>query len=71
MFPMEVWERDGMSLLRHDMLLESLLYEFNELQRDSYLSPESVLRSLGPPSRPRFPVPQMDRVRLMELTTYV
>jgi hypothetical protein len=54
MLPTEVWERDGMSLLRHDMSLESLLYEFHELRRDSYLSPESVLRSLGTTSCSRF-----------------
>ena len=65
-----LWERDGMSLLRHDMSLESLLYEFHELRRDSYLSLESVLRSLGPTSCSRFPVPQVDRDRLMELATY-
>ena len=70
MFPTEVWERDGMSLLRHDMSLESLLYEFHELRRDSYLSPESVLRSLGTTSCSRFPVPQVDRDPLMELATY-
>ena len=46
-FPSEVWKRDGMSLLRHNMSLESLLYEFHEQRRDSYLSPESVQRSLG------------------------
>jgi hypothetical protein len=39
-FPTEVWERDGMALLRHAMSLESLLYEFHELRRDSYFSPE-------------------------------
>ena len=27
LFPTEVWERDGMALLRHDMSLESLLFE--------------------------------------------
>ena len=59
-----------MSLLRHGMSLKSLLYEFHELRRDSYLSPESVLRSLGPTSCARFPVPQVDRDRLMELATY-
>ena len=59
-----------MSLLRHDMSLESLLYEFHELRRDSYLSPESVLRSLGTTSCSRFPVPQVDRDPLMELATY-
>ena len=70
MLPTEVWERDEMSLLRHDMSLESLLYKFHELRRDSYLSPESVLRSLGTTSCSRFPVPQVDRDPLMELATY-
>jgi hypothetical protein len=69
-FPPEVWERDEMSLLRHHMSLESLLYEFHEQRRDSYLSPESVRRSIGTPTCPRFPVPQRDRDRLMELATY-
>ena len=69
-FPTEVWERDGMALLRHAMSLESLLYEFHELRRDSYLSLESVLRSLGTPLSPRFPVLLMDRDRLVELATY-
>ena len=70
MLPTEVWERDGMSLLRHDMSLESLLYEFHELRRDSYRPPESVPRSLGTTSCSRFPVPQVDRDPLMELATY-
>ena len=52
------------------MSLESLLYEFHEQRRDSYLSPESVRRSLGTPTCPRFPVLQEDRDRLMELATY-
>ena len=52
------------------MPLESLLFEFHEQQRDSYLSPESVMRSLGTPECPRFPVPSVDRARLMELATY-
>jgi len=55
-FPPDVWERDKMSLLRHNMSLESLLYEFHKQRRDSYLSPESVRRSLGTPTCPRFPV---------------
>ena len=50
--------------------LESLLYEFHEQRRDSYLSPESVRRSLGTPTYPRFPVLQEDRDRLRELATY-
>ena len=33
LFPPEVWERDGMALLRHDMSLESLLFEFHERRR--------------------------------------
>ena len=70
MFPSEVWERDGMSLLRHNMSLESLLYKFHEQRRDSYLSPESVQRSLGTISQPRFPIPRVDRDRLVELATY-
>ena len=57
-------------LLRHHMSLESLLYEFHEQRRDSYLSPESVQRSIGTPTRPRFPIVQEDRDRLMELATY-
>ena len=52
------------------MSLESLLFEFHEQRRDSYLSPESVMRSLGTPECPRFPVPSVDRARLMELATY-
>ena len=55
LFPTEVWERDGMALLRHDMSLESLLFEFHERRRSSYLSPESVWRSLG-----EHTVPQVD-----------
>ena len=69
-FPSEVWERDGMSLLRHNMSLESLLYEFHEQRRDSYLSPESVQRSLGTIPQPRFLIPRMDRDRLVEWATY-
>jgi len=69
-FPPEVWARDRESLIRHDMSLESLLFEFHEQRRDSYLSPESVVRSLGTPECPRFPVPSVDRARLMELATY-
>ena len=52
------------------LFLESLLYEFHEQRRDSYLSPESVRRSLGTPTCPRFPVLQEDRDRLRELATY-
>ena len=59
-----------MSLLRHHMSLESMLYEFHELWRNNYLSPELVLRSLGRPSSPGFTVPRVDRVRLLELDTY-
>ena len=70
LFPTEVWERDGMELLRHDMSLESLLFEFHERRRNSYLSPESVRRSLGDPSNPRFPVPQVDWDRLIDLASY-
>ena len=69
-FPPEVWARDRKSLIRHDMSLESLLFEFHKQRRDSYLSPESVVRSLGTPECPRFPVPSVDRARLMELATY-
>ena len=69
-FPTEVWERDDMSLLRHIMSLESLLYKFHERRRDSYLSPESVQRSLGTISQPRFPIPRVDMDRLFELATY-
>ena len=57
-------------MIRHDMSLESLFFEFHEQRRDSYLSPESVVRSLGTPECPRFPVPSGDRARLMELATY-
>jgi hypothetical protein len=71
LFPTEVWERDGMALLRHDMSLESLLFEFHERCRNTYLSPESVRRSLGDPSNPRFPVPQVDWDRLTELASTV
>ena len=70
LFPSGVWERDGMSLLRHDMSLESLLCDFHEQRRDSYLSPESVQRSLGTTSQPRFPIPRVDKDRLVELATY-
>ena len=59
-----------MALLRHDMSLESLLFEFHERRRSSYLSPESVRRSLGDPSNPRFLVPQVDWDRLMDLASY-
>ena len=70
-FPLEVWEGDRASLFRHDMSLESLLlFEVHEQRRDNYLSPESVLRSLGASGCQRFPVPQVDRGRLMELATF-
>jgi len=59
-----------MALLRHDISLESLLLEFHERRRNSYLSPESVRRSLGDPSNPRFPVPQVDLDRLIDLACY-
>jgi hypothetical protein len=59
-----------MALLRHDISLESLLLEFHERRRNSYLSPESVRRSLGDPSNPRFPVPQVDWDRLIDLASY-
>ena len=52
------------------MSLESLLFEFHEQRWDSYLSPESVVQSLGTPECPRFPIPSVDRARLMELTSY-
>jgi hypothetical protein len=32
-----VWARNRESLIRHDMSLESLLFEFHEQRRDSYL----------------------------------
>ena len=54
-FPPEVWAKNRESLIRHDMSLESLLLEFHEQRRGSYLSPESVMRSLGTPESPRFP----------------
>ena len=52
------------------MSLESLLFEFHEQRWDSYLSPESVMQSLGTPECPRFPIPSVDRAQLMELTSY-
>ena len=58
------------SLIRQDMSLESLLFEFHEQRCDSYQSPESVVQSLGTPECPRFPIPSVDRARLMELASY-
>ena len=70
LLPPAVYERDRASLIRHDMSIESLLFEFHEQRRDSYLSTESVMKSLGPPECPRFPIPSVDMARLMEMATY-
>lgn len=68
-FPSEVWQRDGLVLQQHHMSLESMLYAFHEERRARYLSPESVMESLGPIDDPRFVIPLVDRMRLVELAT--
>jgi len=62
-FPSEVWQRDGLVLQQHHMSLESMLYAFHEERRARYLSPESVI------SDPRFVIPLIDRMLLVELAT--
>ena len=57
-------------MIRHDMSLESLFFEFHEQRWDSCLSTESVVQSLGTPGCPRFPIPLVDRALLMELASY-
>jgi len=60
LFLTEVWERDGMALLRHDMSLESLLFEFYERRWNSYLSPETTHPNIGL----QYAVPASDTVVL-------